>query len=52
MRVITKDAFVRPESVQTLVDLVRESTNVMPPVAAAEVSSILAFWKRCKSSWD
>ncbi|HLN85528.1 MAG TPA: hypothetical protein VK200_03680 [Candidatus Limnocylindrales bacterium] len=37
MRVITKDAFVRPESVQTLVDLVRESTNVTRPVAAAEV---------------
>ena len=36
-RVITKDAFVRPESIQILVDLVRESTNVTRPVAATEV---------------
>ena len=37
MRVITEDAFVRSESVHIRVDLVRESTNVTPPVAAAEV---------------
>jgi NitT/TauT family transport system substrate-binding protein len=37
MRVITKDAFVKIESIQTLVDLVRESTNVTRPVRAAEV---------------
>jgi NitT/TauT family transport system substrate-binding protein len=37
MRVITKDASVKTDSIQTLVDLVRESTNVTRPVAAAEV---------------
>jgi len=52
MRVITKDAFVSLNPSKLLSIVVRESTNVMPPVAAAEVSSILAFWKRCKSSWD
>ena len=45
MRVISKDASVRPESVQTLVDLVRESTNVTRPVAAAEVID-LSFLER------
>jgi len=37
MRVMTRDASVSPQSIQTLVDLVRESTGVSRPVAAAEV---------------
>ncbi|MGN6719651.1 MAG: hypothetical protein ACTHLX_19950 [Candidatus Binatia bacterium] len=37
MRVLTKNAFVKTESIQALVDVVRESTNVTRPVAATEV---------------
>jgi hypothetical protein len=37
MRVLTNDAFLKPESIQTLVDLVRESIKVTRTVAAAGV---------------
>jgi NitT/TauT family transport system substrate-binding protein len=36
-RVLTKDASVKPESVQVLVDLARESAKVSRPVGAAQV---------------
>lgn len=36
-RVLTKDAYVKPESVQVLVDLARESAKVTKPVSAADV---------------
>jgi NitT/TauT family transport system substrate-binding protein len=36
-RVLTKDAYVKPESVQVLIDLARESAKVAKPVTAAEV---------------
>jgi ABC-type nitrate/sulfonate/bicarbonate transport system substrate-binding protein len=36
-RVLTKDALVKPESVQVLVDLARESAKVSRPVTAAQV---------------
>src|SRR5919109_5473528 len=36
-RVLTKDAYVKPESVQVLVDLARESAKVTKPVSVAEV---------------
>src|SRR5262245_4880047 len=36
-RVLTRDAYVKPESVQVLVDLARESAKVTKPVSAAEV---------------
>jgi NitT/TauT family transport system substrate-binding protein len=36
-RVLTRDAYVKPESVQVLVDLARESAKVAKPVSAAEV---------------
>jgi NitT/TauT family transport system substrate-binding protein len=36
-RVLTKDAYVRQESVQVLVDLARESAKVTKPVSAADV---------------
>lgn len=36
-RVLTKDASVKPESVQFLIDLARESAKVSRPVAVAEV---------------
>jgi len=36
-RVLTKDASVKPESVQVLVDLARESAKVSRPVSAAQV---------------
>jgi len=36
-RVLTKDASVKPESVQVLVDLTRESAKVSRPVSAAQV---------------
>ena len=36
-RVLTRDAYVKPESVQVLVDLARESAKVTKPVGAAEV---------------
>jgi len=36
-RVLTKDAYVKPESVQVLVDLARESAKVTRPVTAMDV---------------
>jgi NitT/TauT family transport system substrate-binding protein len=36
-RVLTRDAYVRPESVQVLIDLARESARVTKPVAVADV---------------
>jgi predicted translin family RNA/ssDNA-binding protein len=36
-RVLTKDATVKPESVQVLIDLARDSAKVTKPVAVAEV---------------
>jgi ABC-type nitrate/sulfonate/bicarbonate transport system substrate-binding protein len=36
-RVLTKDAYVKPQSVQVLVDLARESAKVTKPVSAADV---------------
>jgi len=36
-RVLTRDAYVKPESVQVLVDLARESAKVTKPVSAADV---------------
>ncbi len=37
MRVITKDAVVKPESIQVLIDLVRENTKVTRPVPVNQV---------------
>lgn len=37
MRVLTKDAAVKPESVQVLIDLQRENAKVAKPVSVAEV---------------
>ena len=37
MRVITKDASVKPESVQVLIDIVRENTKVTRPVPVNQV---------------
>ena len=36
-RVLTRDAYVKPESVQVLIDLARESAKVTRPVAVSEV---------------
>jgi predicted translin family RNA/ssDNA-binding protein len=36
-RVLTKDASVKPESVQVLIDLARDSAKVTKPVTVAEV---------------
>jgi NitT/TauT family transport system substrate-binding protein len=36
-RVLTKDAYVKPESVQVLIDLARDSAKVTKPVAVADV---------------
>jgi len=36
-RVLTKDAYVKPESVQILIDLARDSAKVAKPVTVAEV---------------
>jgi len=36
-RVLTKDAYVKPESVQVLVDLARENAKVSKPISAADV---------------
>jgi hypothetical protein len=36
-RVLTKDAYVKPESVQVLIDLARESAKVTKPVSVSEV---------------
>ncbi len=36
-RVLTRDAYVKPESVQVLVDLARESAKVTRPISAADV---------------
>lgn len=37
MRVITKDGFVKPDSIQVLIDLVRENTKVTRPIPVTEV---------------
>lgn len=37
-RVLTKDAYVKPESVQVLIDLARESAKVTKPVTVADVT--------------
>jgi ABC-type nitrate/sulfonate/bicarbonate transport system substrate-binding protein len=37
MRVLTRDADVKPESVQVLIDLARESAKVTKPIGVAEV---------------
>jgi hypothetical protein len=37
MRVITKDAAVKPDSIQVLIDLVRENTKVTKPVPVSQV---------------
>jgi ABC-type nitrate/sulfonate/bicarbonate transport system substrate-binding protein len=37
MRVITKDGFVKPDSIQVLIDLVRENTKVSRPVPVNQV---------------
>ncbi|MGH8598490.1 MAG: hypothetical protein ACREXT_17695, partial [Gammaproteobacteria bacterium] len=36
-RVLTKDAYVKPESVQVLIDLARDSAKVAKPVSVSEV---------------
>ena len=36
-RVLTRDAYVKPESVQVLIDLARESAKITKPVSTAEV---------------
>lgn len=36
-RVLTKDAYVKPESVQVLIDLARENAKVAKPITIAEV---------------
>jgi ABC-type nitrate/sulfonate/bicarbonate transport system substrate-binding protein len=36
-RVLTKDAYVKPESVQVLIDLARESAKVTKPISVSEV---------------
>jgi len=36
-RVLTKDAYVRPESVQVLIDLARENAKVTKPIAVSDV---------------
>jgi NitT/TauT family transport system substrate-binding protein len=36
-RVLTRDAYVKPESVQVLIDLARESAKVTKPVSVADV---------------
>jgi hypothetical protein len=35
--VLTKDAYVKPESVQVLIDLARDSAKVTKPISVAEV---------------
>ena len=37
MRVITKDGLVKPDSIQVLIDLVRENTKVTRPVPLNQV---------------
>jgi hypothetical protein len=37
MRVITKDGYVKPESIQVLIDLVRENAKVARPVTVNQV---------------
>src|SRR5258705_13090529 len=44
-RVLTKDAYVKPESVQVLIDLARESAKVTRPVSVAEVVDYKFFDK-------
>ena len=36
-RVLTRDAYVKPESVQVLIDLARDSAKVTRPVSVSEV---------------
>ena len=36
-RVLTKDAYVAPQSVQVLIDLARESAKVTKPIPASDV---------------
>jgi NitT/TauT family transport system substrate-binding protein len=36
-RVLTKDAYVKPESVQVLIDLARENANVTKPISVSDV---------------
>jgi hypothetical protein len=36
-RVLTKDAYVPPESVQVLIDLARENAKVTKPIPASDV---------------
>ena len=36
-RVLTKDAYVRPESVQVLIDLARENAKVTKPIPVSDV---------------
>jgi hypothetical protein len=37
MRVLTRDANVKPESVQVLIDLARDSAKVTKPIGVADV---------------
>ena len=37
MRVITRDGAVKPDSIQVLIDLVRENTKVTKPVPVSQV---------------
>ena len=52
MRVITKDGFVKPDSIPVLIDLVRENTKVTRPVPVRSRSLTSRFWKKPKGSWD
>jgi NitT/TauT family transport system substrate-binding protein len=47
MRVITKDGVVKPESIQVLIDLVRENTKVTRPVAVNQVVE-LSFLEKAR----
>jgi hypothetical protein len=47
MRVITKDGSVKPDSIQVLIDLVRESTKVTRPVPVSQVTDF-AFLERAQ----
>ena len=47
-RVLTKDAYVKPESVQVLIDLARESAKVTKPVTVSEVVDYSFFDKARK----
>jgi hypothetical protein len=47
MRVITKDGSVKPDSIQVLIDLVRESTKVTRPVPVSQVTDF-SFLERAQ----